>query len=137
MSMETILIFQTIAVYLILIIFIVIVVALKKQIEKLERQIEEFKKDIHPTIEKANKVIDTVHTAAELGKKGMETALFAAEKVKDASIMIENLCLNIKSGIDLATGRVSLFKLGVQKGLSAFVANYLKNIKKKEEKNEL
>lgn len=133
MSMEAILIFQTIAIYLILIIFVVIVVILKKQVENLQKQIEEFKKDLQPTIEKANKVIETVNSAAELGKKGMETALFAAEKVKDASIMIENLCLNIKSGFDLATGKVSLLKLGVQKGLSAFVTNYLKNIRKKEE----
>lgn len=133
MNMETILILQTIAVYLILVIFILIVVVLKKQIDILQKQIEEFKKDLQPTIEKANKVIDTVNSAAELGKKGMETALFAAEKVKDASIMIENLCLNIKSGYDLATGKVSLLKLGVQKGLTAFVTNYLKNIRKKEE----
>jgi predicted Holliday junction resolvase-like endonuclease len=131
--METILIFQTIAIYIILFIFIVIVVVLKKQTENLQKQIEEFKKELKPTIDKANKVIDTVNTAAELGKKGMETAVFAAEKVKDASIMIENLCLNIKAGYDLATGKVSLLKLGVQKGLTAFVANYLKNIRKKEE----
>ncbi|MCX7770194.1 MAG: hypothetical protein N2202_03830 [Proteobacteria bacterium] len=131
--METILIFQTIAIYIILFIFIVILVVLKKETENLQKQIDEFKRELKPTIEKANKAIDTVNSAAEIGKKGLETALFAAEKVKDASIMIENLCLNIKSGYEMATGKVSLLKLGVQKGLTAFVANYIKNIRKKEE----
>ncbi len=133
MTVETILIIQTIAVYLILIIFVAMLVVLKKEAENLKNEIEELKKQVKPTLDKAEKVVENINVAVEVGKKGLEAGLFAAEKVKDVSIMLENLCLNIKAGYDMATGKVSLFKLGVQKGLTAFVSHYLKNIKKKEE----
>lgn len=129
MQIETILVIQTLAIIAILVILILIILVLKKEVERLKNELETFKKEIKPTIDSAKKLIENANKITELGIKGAENAVFAIEKFRDASIMIENLCLNVKSTLNLATGKVSLFKLGVQKGLGVLVSHY---IKKKE-----
>lgn len=131
---EILLIIQTIAIIVILVVFLYVLKTIKSEFLRFKDEIEIVKRDLTPLIsiaktnlETMNKIMQTVDKAAENGEQ-------IIEKVKNSITVVEDVCYKIKSGYDKTLGRASLLKMGIQAGIGSIVGYY---IKKRRTKNEL
>ncbi len=128
--LEILQVVQTLAIVAILAVFVYFLAMLKKEMERLSKEIENVKKELLPLVNEVKDSLENVNKIMAAVGRGAESAATIMDKFKNSVSSIEKVCLDLKSGYEKTKGKVSVLKFGIQAGVGSLLGYYLNKRRK-------
>lgn len=123
--LEILQLIQTLALLAILFVFVYFLITLKKEVAKLNSELDSLKRDVAPLLVEVKSGLDTMNKILNALGRSAESAANIVEKVRNTINSLEEICIDLKNSYVKTKGKMSILKLGFKAGVGSLISYYI------------